>query len=172
MILTTSSGTNSGFSFNKKVIENRGFKESDNYWTELRLIKNTGLRANNFEWKVDLKNAAKDGAIVCNDIVAEVLLENSTIKIHFVQPGCTLFSEIILPHKKLKGNTADLSFLGIDFEDFKKLKIRANNNKITFWIDDRLIYEDIIQNNTVIKGFVLKFKGCGAAKNISISSIQ
>ncbi|WP_305953246.1 hypothetical protein [Emticicia oligotrophica] len=122
-----------------------------------------------FEAKV--KNPSSEGGIVCNDISFELIGEDDKIQLNLTKKGCSHYSYIHYPNKKIKGATHDLQKLGINLDEFVDVKIVTHQMKLEIFIDNELVYQTNYDERLgKLNAIYIGFRGLGTIDYIKLSN--
>ena len=118
---------NQALSFRHDKISSIGLDPSEDYWVDYRNIKDFNIDGDNLIIELDIKNDLQSGGIDCFDSSVEYLGEYKTGRVKFVRPSCAQFASFDFGEIHYNGNFHDLSPLGINLSQWKKVRIEVSN---------------------------------------------
>ena len=134
------------------------------------LVKDFNMSGDDMTIETTVKNIYNEKWAVCQTLRIVVLGSSGAMIIPFSIPGCVSDINLMLNDVYVTGKEHDLSSLGTDLSDFKKLKINVKNNKVTVYIEDQEVYSN--NYNEPIGKFVgirYRFLGAGSIKELTIT---
>lgn len=140
--------------------------------TTFQLIKSfEEFSDDNFELKTTIRNVYRDKWAVCQMVRIVVVGTKGAIIIPFSIPGCVSEIGVLLSETNLSGKEHDLSSLGVDFSEFKDVRLHVIDKNVTVFVEDTALfsnkYSESIGN---IAGVRFQFLGAGEVANVSISN--
>ena len=128
-----------------------------------------GLDGDNFSFETEIKNSTQEQALICQNCLIFVYAENGAIVIPISSMGCVSDISISAGDIRKSGKTNDLSGLGCDLTDWRKIKGEVIDKNLKIYIDDVIAYE-LPYNKSIgkIKGWHYFFKGCGSVNYLNI----
>ncbi len=141
--------------------------------TELRLnyfnFQKFRADGDHFTLQSRIKNSEETGGITCFDTKFMVICEHSFIEISLLEKGCAKFARFYVSEIQLNGHNKDLTPLGIDLSDWRKVEISVVNKTLVLTIDGQPIYtKKYSQALGSIKGLIINFKGRGKMDYLKI----
>ena len=128
-----------------------------------------GLEADNFAFETEIKISNKKLALICQTCWFYIYGENGSIVLPICSQGCVSDIGILAGDIRISGKTNDLSTLGCDLTEWRKVRGEVVNKEMKIYIDNKHVYT--LSYNTEIgkiKGLHYFFKGCGAVKKIRL----
>ena len=126
-----------------------------------------GLKADNFSFETEIKNSSDELALICEMCQIFIYGDKGTIVIPISTQGCVSDIGILAGDVRISGKTNDLSGLGCDLTDWRKVRGEVDSKHLKIFIDYNLAYElNDNENVGTIKGWHYFFKGAGAVKNL------
>ncbi len=151
-------------------VQQSGADTSRPYWTFYRYMRDFGVSGDDFSAEVRVKNSESEGGIGCYDVNLEIIGEKGDIRIEFLQPGCTVWTDLTVSEVKLDGKMVDLSALGQRFSTWKRVQVQVKNHQMRLLVEGKLIYPPVQFRQPLgsIKGFGIGFKGSGAVDYLQL----
>ena len=156
------------------------------YWTNFRYI-NTNSNINsvdgdNFTIVARIKNPSSEGGISCYDPSISVMGENGNrAMVTFMSEGCTYYAAIGAADWFQSGGSwncnsenstceyADLSALGRDFSNWKVIKMKVKDKKVSVYYENEEIYTMTYKGSVgKLVGISIFFKGSGSIDWVKI----
>ena len=120
-----------------------------------------------------LRSIYRDKWAVCQKVFITVIGTKSSIIIPFSIPGCVSEINLMIGEKKVSGNKTDLSVFGVDFSDFKNIKLLVKNKNVNISIDGKLIFRDSYDVSVGnIVGVRYRFLGIGEVDYLNLSDLK
>ncbi len=128
-----------------------------------------GLEGDNFSFETEIKNSNKESALICQNCLIFIYAENGGIVIPISSKGCVSDISISAGDVVKSGKTNDLSGLGCDLTDWRKIKGEVVDKNLKIFIDNEIVYE-LSFNRSLgkIKGWHYFFKGCGSVNYLNV----
>jgi len=156
------------------------------YWTNFRYI-NTNSNINSvdgddFTIVARIKNPSSEGGISCYDPSISVMGENGNrAMVTFMSEGCTYYAAIGAADWFQSGGSwncnsenstceyADLSALGRDFSNWKVIKMKVKDKKVSVYYENEEIYTMTYKGSVgKLVGISIFFKGSGSIDWVKI----
>ncbi len=128
-----------------------------------------GLDSDNFSFETEIKNSTEELALICQNCLIFVYGDSGTIVLPVCTEGCVSDIGISAGDVRISGKTNDLSGLGCDLTDWRKVRGEIKDKNLKIFIDDNLAYE-LSYNKSIgnIKGWHYFFKGTGAVNYLNL----
>jgi hypothetical protein len=129
------------------------------------------IYSDHFVFETRLKNDYAEGSAVCQLTRVYLLCEGTAIWVPLVAPGCVSTVDLFFTRFYTSGRRDDLSGLGVNFNDYVKLRIESDSGKAKIRVNDRLAYTvpwHIL--HTKIIGILYRFQGTGSVDYISLGN--
>ena len=134
------------------------------------LVKDFNMSGDDMTIETTVKNIYNEKWAVCQTLRIVVLGSSGAMIIPFSIPGCVSDINLMLNDVYVTGKEHDLSSLGTDLSDFKKLKINVENNKVIVYIEDQEVYSNNYhQSIGKFVGIRYRFLGAGSIKGLTIT---
>ena len=156
-------------SFSDTVVKE--IKENKNpIVSTFHLVKDFNMSGDDMTIETTVKNIYNEKWAVCQTLRIVVLGSSGAMIIPFSIPGCVSDINLMLNDVYVRGKEHDLSSLGTDLSDFKKLKINVENNKVTVYIEDQEVYSNNYHEPIgKFVGIRYRFLGAGSIKELTIT---
>jgi hypothetical protein len=131
------------------------------------------IKTDNFTFETEVKTDFASGANACQRV--EVLLQarNDILIIPLVNRACVGDVFVAAYGFYTSSEKEDLSSLGADLREWRKLKILCKDRRIRFLINEKEVYAAEIRNSPAeIVGIQYRFKGVGAVRNTRLSGVE
>ncbi|GGD73466.1 hypothetical protein GCM10011514_41900 [Emticicia aquatilis] len=155
----------------KEAVPN-AVREQSTYYSFIKKVANfdRNLSADEMIFETRLKNPVSEGGISCNDVSVVITGEKHKFLLNLTQKGCSHYAYVHLPNLIFEGKTHDLSKLGVNLDDFVRLKLIVNNRKLQIFIEDQLAFQtNYLDNFGSMQATYIGFKGLGSVDYIKIS---
>lgn len=127
------------------------------------------LTTSRFRFEAELKNDFGEGSAVCRHTHVYLLCEGGAIIIPLAAKGCISDMNLMLPRQFISGKTSDLSGLGVNFDQWVKLRCEAQDNQISIFINDTLAFQTAMPGEGLnISGINFRFQGTGRIRNVTL----
>lgn len=146
-------------------------REQAVYYSFIKKVANfdKNLSCDEMVFETRLKNPISEGGINCNDVSIVFTGENRKFLLNLTQKGCSHYAYVHLPDKIIKGESSDLSKLGINLDEFVRLKIVFKGKKLQIFINDQLAFQTNYVNNLgKMQAAYIGFKGLGSVDYVKI----
>ena len=115
-----------------------------------------------FNFETRFRNTYRKSNGICQKTNITIHGSEGAIIIPFSIPGCVSDLEIFHVGETIDGKTNDLSAFGLDFDSRQTLRCESKDDKINFYINDKLVREMTVKNELgKIVGFRFSFSGAG-----------
>lgn len=148
-------------------------KEQSIYYSFVKKVANfdNNLSCDEMVFETRLKNPISEGGINCNDVSVVFTGENHKFLLNLTQKGCSHYAYVHLPDKVVEGEVNDLSKLGINLDEFVRLKIVFKDKKLQIFIDDQLVFQtNYVKSLGKMQASYIGFKGLGSIDYVQISN--
>lgn len=130
------------------------------------------LTTSRFRFEAELKNDFGEGSAVCRHTHVYLLCEGGAIIIPLAAKGCISDMNLMLPRQFVSGKTSDLSGLGVNFDQWVKLRCESLNGQIRIFINDTLAFQTAMPGEGLnISGINFRFQGTGRIRNVTLKDI-
>lgn len=131
--------------------------------------RNKSAQSDNFIMEVELRNTYNKGDGVCQHTKIVLLGTDNVIIIPLSIKGCVGELELAIAEQKIKGTAKDLSFFGVDFNEWATIRCEVKNNYAKVFVNHQLAFEGQQTANVgKIVGARLKFKGAGEFRRFKL----
>ncbi|HWA35978.1 MAG TPA: hypothetical protein VG737_17675, partial [Cyclobacteriaceae bacterium] len=137
-------------------------------WTSFYNVRDFGdLSSDDFIFETEVRNDYKEGSAVCQFTQIHVLMEGATMVVPLSIKGCV--GELNL--MGTDGKQADLSGLGVDFDNWVKVKLVFMDRRASIFINDKEAFK-LDANMTPVKvvGIAYRFQGTGSINYARLST--
>ena len=164
---------NKSMSFSPEVIEILN-QSKEPLQTAFHLVDDFGgAPGDNFRFETSVKSIYNDKWAVCQKLAVLILGTKSALIVSFSIPGCVSDLGLMLSNVYLSGKEHDLSGLGIEFFDYRDLKIEVINKRLTVFAEDsQLISKDFTATIGEIVGIRYRFIGAGSVANVKLTDLS
>jgi len=100
-----------------------------------------GLDGDNFSFETEIKNSNQETALICQNCRIFIYAENGVIAIPVSSMGCVSDISITAGDVNKSGKTNDLSGLGCDLTDWRKIRGELVDKNLKIYIDDEMMFE-------------------------------
>lgn len=155
----------------KEVVPN-AVREQSTYYSFIKKVANfdRNLLADEMIFETRLKNPVSEGGISCNDVSVVISGEKHKFLLNLTQKGCSHYAYVHLPNQIFEGKTHDLSKLGVNLDEFVRVKVIFKAKKMTLFINETLAFSsDYSGNFGKLQAAFIGFKGLGSVDYIKIS---
>ncbi len=144
------------------------------YWTSYHNIRDFGVDGDGFEMEARVKNDSLEGGISCYDISLKIICEQGWIKVEFMKPDCTVWSDLTIGEAKRDGKKDDLSAFGQDFSYWRTVRLKVLHQQLLVSLDGKPIYEPVNYQQSLgaIRGIGVIFKGSGSVGHLKIHNFR
>ncbi len=133
------------------------------YYTEFRNIRNFNCSGDSCMLEVCFKNPVAEGGISCFDSQFILQCDTSFAKVTIVEPGCHRYANAVIGRNFFSGETEDLSSFAFDLSYWRTLKIKTQDGKMTFYMDDKEFFSKPYHFPLqAVTGLIFTFKGSGS----------
>ncbi|HEY1214932.1 MAG TPA: helix-turn-helix domain-containing protein [Bryobacteraceae bacterium] len=129
------------------------------------------IYSDHFVFETRLKNDYAEGSAVCQMTRVYLLCEGTAIWVPLVAPGCVSTADLYFTYFYTSGKRDDLSPLGVNFNDYVKLRIESDSGKAKILVNDKLAYtvpRHILHSKII--GILYRFQGTGTVDYVSLSN--
>jgi hypothetical protein len=129
------------------------------------------IYSDHFVFETRLKNDYAEGSAVCQLTRVYLLCEGTAIWVPLVAPGCVSTVDLYFTYFYTSGKREDLSSLGVNFNDYVKLRIEADSGKARILVNDKLAYtvpRHILHSRII--GILYRFQGTGTVDYVSLGN--
>ncbi len=127
----------------------------------------------NFQLESKIKSTFNEKWGVCQKTTLIIIGTKSAFLIPFSITGCASEMNLMLSDVYLEGKKNDLSALGTDLSDFRKIKVLNQNKKVSVFIDSTQVYTKAYKESIgTIVGIRFRFKGVGEVKDFRLSNLE
>ncbi|HEY4335524.1 MAG TPA: hypothetical protein VGM89_06490 [Puia sp.] len=129
------------------------------------------IYSDHFVFETRLKNDYAEGSAVCQLTRVYLLCEGTAIWVPLVAPGCVSTVDMYFTYFYTSGRREDLSSLGVNFNDYVKLRIESDSGKAKILINDKLAYtvpRHILHSKII--GILYRFQGTGSVDYVSLGN--
>lgn len=129
------------------------------------------IYSDHFVFETRLKNDYAEGSAVCQLTRVYLLCEGTAIWVPLVAPGCVSTVDLYFTYFYTSGKREDLSSLGVNFNDFVKLRIESDSGKAKIFVGDKLAYtvpRHILHSKII--GILYRFQGTGTVDYVSLGN--
>ncbi|WP_420552889.1 hypothetical protein [Tenacibaculum aiptasiae] len=127
----------------------------------------------NFQLESKIKSTFNEKWGVCQKTTLIIIGTKSAFLIPFSITGCASEMNLMLSDVYLEGKKNDLSALGTDLSDFRKIKVLNQNKKVSVFIDSTQVYRKAYKESIgTIVGVRFRFKGVGEVKDFRLSNLE
>ncbi len=139
-------------------------------WVRYYYVNDFGdLYADNFSLETALRNTFRKGSGACGESKLIVMCENNVFVIPLSIPGCASALNAYLPGKELKGSLMDLSALGVDYNNWVKLRLQVKDKAVQVFVNDKLALNNTFSANAgKVVGLFYRFQGSGAVDYVYV----
>jgi len=128
------------------------------------------LSTDNFVLETRLKNTYQEGNAPCGHTRILVLVEGAPpITIPLSKKGCISELKMTFADKFINGETADLSALGCNMDQWVDVKCEVKDSVGKIFVNDVLSYKDTFDTKRKILGIVAQFQGTGVIDRVKLS---
>jgi len=127
--------------------------------------------SDHFVFETRLKNDYAEGSAVCQLTRIYLLCEGTAIWVPLVAPGCVSTVDLYFTYFYTSGKREDLSSLGVNFNDYVKLRIESDSGKAKILVNDKLAYtvpRHILHSKII--GILYRFQGTGTVDYVSLGN--
>ena len=127
--------------------------------------------SDHFVFETRLKNDYAEGSAVCQLTRVYLLCEGTAIWVPLVAPGCVSTVDLYFTYFYTSGKREDLSSLGVNFNDYVKLRIESDSGKARILVNDKLAYtvpRHILHSKII--GILYRFQGTGTVDYVSLGN--
>ena len=127
--------------------------------------------SDHFVFETRLKNDYSEGSAVCQTTRVYLLCEGTAIWVPLVAPGCVSTADLYFTYFYTSGKRDDLSSLGVNFNDYVKLRIESDSGKARILVNDKLAYtvpRHILHSKII--GILYRFQGTGTVDYVSLGN--
>ena len=145
------------------------------FYTKFQNFRNFGVNGDNLELVAEVKNPITNPHQFAHDISVDVVGYKHSICFNLLSPAALQYANMVVGTTDYKQNDKKdvLRNLGILVPEWKNLKVKTKNNRITISLGDKTIinapYEGEIGQ---VVGLQFMFKGAGYAKNVRLNGIS
>jgi len=129
------------------------------------------IYSDHFVFETRLKNDYAEGSAVCQLTRVYLLCEGTAIWVPLVAPGCVSTVDLYFTYFYTSGKREDLSNLGVNFNDYVKLRIESDSGRARILVNDRLAYtvpRHILHSKII--GILYRFQGTGSVDYMSLGN--
>ena len=132
-----------------------------------------GISGDNFVLETSIRNVYRDKWAVCQQVNILILGTKSALIIPFSIPGCVSEIGVMLSERYLGGKEHDLSGLGLDFREFRDVKIQVIAKTVSVYAGDRLLFRDSFsQTIGKVAGVRFRFRGAGEIGHVRLTDSE
>jgi hypothetical protein len=123
----------------------------------------------NFTFETIVKNNPEEGGLTCQYTLIEIVGYEGKLTATFCERGCTSNLFLSFSDVHMEGAKNDLSALGVDLTDWRKIKYEVKNKQSKIFIDGREVYKLMFKRDIgKIIGINYIFYGCGTVKAVKL----
>ncbi|HEY4110912.1 hypothetical protein [Puia sp.] len=129
------------------------------------------IYSDHFVFETRLKNDYAEGSAICQLTRVYLLCEGTAIWVPLVAPGCVSTVDLYFTYYYTSGKREDLSSLGVNFNDFVKLRIESDSGRAKILVNDKLAYtvpRHILHSKII--GILYRFQGTGTVDYMSLGN--
>lgn len=129
------------------------------------------IYSDHFTFETRLKNDYSEGSAACQLTRVYLLCEGTAIWVPLVAPGCVSTVDLFFTRFYTSGRRDDLSALGVNFNDYVKLRIESDSGKAKILVNDKLAYLvpwHILHSRII--GILYRFQGTGSVDYVSLGN--
>jgi hypothetical protein len=129
------------------------------------------IYSDRFVFETRLKNDYAEGSAVCQLTRVYLLCEGTAIWVPLIAPGCVSTVDLYFTYFYTSGKREDLSSLGVNFNDYVKLRIESDSGKAKILVNDKLAYtvpRHILHSKII--GILYRFQGTGTVDYVSLGN--
>jgi hypothetical protein len=129
------------------------------------------IYSDHFTFETRLKNDYAEGSAVCQLTRVYLLCEGTAIWVPLVAPGCVSTVDLYFTYFYTSGRRDDLSSLGVNFNDYVKLRIESDSGRAKILVNDKLAYtvpRHILHSKII--GILYRFQGTGSVDYVSLGN--
>lgn len=148
-------------------------REQSIYYSFIKKVGNFDkkLSCDEMVFETRLKNPISEGGISCNDISIVFTGEKHKFLLNLTQKGCSHYAYVRFSNKIIEGKSNNLSKLGINLDEFVRLRIILKDKKLQIYTDDQLIFQTNYTDNLgKMQAAYIGFKGLGSVDYVKIFS--
>ena len=140
-------------------------------WVRYANIGNwTNLQTDSFRMEANLKNDYREGSAICQQTEIRLLCNAAAIIIPLCDKGCVSELSLLVLDSSFSGKQRDLSFLGVDFNNWVNVVCTGGNGQFRIFIDHRKVFQCALPAKAVaIEGIDFRFQGTGRIKDVTLS---
>ena len=133
---------------------------SVNYHTHLKNFRSFGVDSRNCEFKIRFKDAQFGIGTFCHETVLYLHGVRGDIGFKFAEQGCERYTHQRIGNSFHSANTEDLSYLVLDFKEFKTITIKCSPTEVKLMVDGKII-KTIADDQILgeVRGLDFWFKG-------------
>ena len=130
-----------------------------------------GLRIDDLNFSVTIKNDVNGGQNVCQKTSIILLLEGQVISIPLAKLGCMSELGLWFFDRTISGKNRDMSNFGVDFSDWVKVDCISKNNDLVLFVNgEEAISLPLAGKINKFYGVSISFEGTGSIKNLNVSN--
>ncbi len=139
---------------------------------DYRLVQDfDGLRLDDLNLSVTVKNDVIGGQNVCQNTSITLLLEGEAISIPLSKLGCMSELELWFFGRTISGKNRDMSKFGVDFNDWVTVNFTSKNNNMSVLVNgEEAINLPLGGKINKFYGFVFSFEGTGSIRDLKLSN--
>ena len=129
------------------------------------------IYSDHFVFETRLKNDYSEGSAVCQLTRVYLLCEGTAIWVPLVAPGCVSTVDLYFTYFYTSGKREDLSSLGVNFNDYVKLRIESDSGRAKILVNGKLAYtvpRHILHSKII--GILYRFQGTGTVDYVSLGN--
>jgi hypothetical protein len=129
------------------------------------------IYSDHFVFETRLKNDYAEGSAVCQLTRVYLLCEGTAIWVPLIAPGCVSTADLYFTYYYTSGKREDLSSLGVNFNDYVKLRIESDSGRAKILVNDKLAYtipRHILHSKII--GILYRFQGTGSVDYLSLGN--
>jgi hypothetical protein len=141
------------------------------FWTRFQIIQDFAIDVDSLMFETRIKNNYEEGGISCFDSSIGLITENKVgIGGNFLQ-DCIEYAGIQIGKINLNGTNQNMSFMDVNLQDWKVVKIKLHNHIAYFYVNDKEIFHTKYEGDFVqLKELKFNFKGSGSVDWVKLSN--
>jgi hypothetical protein len=129
------------------------------------------IYSDHFVFETALKNDYSEGSAACQLTRIYLLCEGTAIWVPLVAPGCVSAVDLYFTYYYTSGKREDLSSLGVNFNDYVRLRIESDSGKARILVNNKLAYtvpRHILHSKII--GILYRFQGTGSVDYVYLGN--
>ncbi|HEX8530888.1 MAG TPA: hypothetical protein VF646_12745, partial [Cytophagales bacterium] len=110
------------------------------YWVMFRNAQDYQASGDDFAFEARVMNNSGRSSTQCNDVALNLTGAHHAIRIHFLKPGCSRWTNLQAGEVTLNGEFNDLSVFGRDLSGWRTIRLEVKNRTVRVFFEGKLLY--------------------------------